>query len=66
MRPGGATMATAMGATETGDGQIETVTNGDGGKRIPGVNVRRTFAVAKMIASVSGRFGISTFAKCAA
>ena len=57
---GGATIATAMG-----DRQIETATNGDGGKRTHGVNVRRTFGAAKMIASVSGRFAISTFAKCA-
>src|SRR5256885_2325137 len=60
MSVGGATIATAMG-----DRQIETATNGDGGKRTHGVNVRRTFGAAKMIASVSGRFAISTFAKCA-
>src|SRR2546421_4407008 len=57
---GGATIATAMG-----DRQIETATNGDGGKRTHGVNVRPTFGGAKMIASVNGRFAISTFAKCA-
>src|SRR5947208_1440388 len=56
---GGATIATAMG-----DRQIETATNGEGGKKTHGGNVRRTFVAEKMIASVSGRFAISTFAKC--
>src|SRR5205085_7157463 len=58
---GGATIATAMG-----DRQIETATNGDGGKRTHGGNVRPISVAAKMIASVSGRFAINTFAKCAA
>ena len=63
---GDATIATAMRATAMGDFQIETATNGDAGKRTRGVNVRRTSGGVKMIASVSGRFAISTFAKCAA
>jgi len=40
--------------------------NGDAGKRIHGVNVRRTFDGVKMIASVNGRFAMNIFAKCAA
>src|ERR1043166_7033853 len=63
---GDATIATAMRATAMGDLQIETARNGDAGKRTRGVNVRRTFDGVKMIASASGRFAISTFAKCAA
>src|SRR5436190_13188591 len=61
MSVGGATIATAIRAF-----QIETATNGDGGKRTHGVNVSRTFGGVKMTASGSGRFAISTFAKCAA
>src|SRR3954464_14478055 len=61
MTVGGATIATAMG-----DRQLETATSGDAGKRTRGANVRRTSVAAKMIASVSGRFAISTFAKCVA
>src|ERR1044072_9506338 len=57
---GGATIATVLG-----DCQIETATIGDGGKRTPGVNASRTFGGGKTIASDSGKFAISTFAKCA-
>src|ERR1051326_2744666 len=60
MIAGGATIATAMG-----DCQIEAATIGDGGKRTPGVNASRTFGGGKTIASDSGKFAISTFAKCA-
>jgi hypothetical protein len=63
---GGATIVTGLGATALGGRQIEIATNGDGEKRTHGGNVKLTFVVVKMTASASGRFAISTSAKCAA
>jgi hypothetical protein len=61
---------TIVGGATTGmaidDSRIETATNGGDGKRTHGASGKPNSAGVKMIASVNGKFAISTSAKCVA